>query len=424
MSENVTIAELQAENFKRVKAVRVVPSETGLTIIGGNNNQGKTSILDAIAWTLGGDRFRPSSPTREGSVIPPSIKIALSNGIEVERSGKNGTLKIYDPAGRKAGQQLLNSFVESFALDLPKFLNQTPKEKAQTLLKIIGIGDQLRNLDQQEQQLYNERLYIGRTASQKEGHARDLPHWDDVPDNIVSTSELLQQHQAILARNAENARLRARKDELRTSLEKAVSQFEELQRTINRLRTELALAETAAEDLHDESTAELEDNLKNIDALNVKIRQNMDKAKAEEEAALYRDQYDALTDQIENIRRNRLDLLNGADMPLPGLSIQDGEITYNGQKWDNMSGSEQLKVATAIVRRLNPNCGFVLLDKLEQMDIHTLHDFGTWLQAEKLQAIATRVSSGDECSIIIEDGYAYPHKQEVPTQRTWKEGEF
>ena len=49
---------------------------------------------------------------------------------------------------------------------------------------------------------------------------------------------------------------------------------------------------------------------------------------------------------------------------------------------------------------------FVLLDKLEQMDMDTLNEFGAWLQQENLQVIATRVSTGDECSIIIEDATA------------------
>jgi hypothetical protein len=69
-----------------------------------------------------------------------------------------------------------------------------------------------------------------------------------------------------------------------------------------------------------------------------------------------------------------------------------------------MSGAEQLIVSASIVRRLNPECGFVLLDKLEQLDLDTLNRFGEWLEKEGLQAIATRVSTGDECSIIIEDG--------------------
>ena len=88
-----------------------------------------------------------------------------------------------------------------------------------------------------------------------------------------------------------------------------------------------------------------------------------------------------------------------------------------------MSGAEQLKVATAIVRRLNPQCGFVLLDRLEQMDLDTLREFGVWLEAEGLQAIATRVSTGDECSVIISDGYVVGDEKPVtePVKpKSWK----
>ena len=64
---SIKINKLEIENVKRVKAVKLEPSANGLTIVGGNNNQGKTSVLDAIAWTLGGDTYRPSQPSREGS---------------------------------------------------------------------------------------------------------------------------------------------------------------------------------------------------------------------------------------------------------------------------------------------------------------------------------------------------------------------
>ena len=50
---SVKINSLEIENVKRIKAVKLEPSANGLTIIGGNNNQGKTSVLDAIAWALG-----------------------------------------------------------------------------------------------------------------------------------------------------------------------------------------------------------------------------------------------------------------------------------------------------------------------------------------------------------------------------------
>lgn len=74
------INTLEIENVKRVKAVKIEPFQSGLTIIGGKNNQGKTSVLDSIAWALGGDRFRPSQAERDGSVIPPHLNIVMNNG--------------------------------------------------------------------------------------------------------------------------------------------------------------------------------------------------------------------------------------------------------------------------------------------------------------------------------------------------------
>lgn len=121
----------------------------------------------------------------------------------------------------------------------------------------------------------------------------------------------------------------------------------------------------------------------------------------------------------------QLAIRSGQYKKLNVLAIKEGELVYKGQKWDNMSGSERLMVSTAIVRKLNPECGFVLLDKLEQMDLQTLQEFGSWLEGEGLQAIATRVSTGDECSIIIEDGYVVGQAQaEQPQQKSWKAGVF
>jgi ABC-type branched-subunit amino acid transport system ATPase component len=155
---SVKINSLEFENVKKIKAVQLEPAKNGLTVIGGKNRQGKTSVLDAIAWALGGDKYKPSSPQREGSVVEPHLKITLDNGIVVERSGKNSSLKVTDSTGKKGGQQLLNSFVEQFALDLPKFINQSSKEKASTLLKIIGVGDTLYHLRQTNK---NHRIYGG-----------------------------------------------------------------------------------------------------------------------------------------------------------------------------------------------------------------------------------------------------------------------
>ena len=429
----VKINTLEIENVKRIRAVALEPTSDGLTVIGGNNNQGKTSVLDTIAWALGGDRYKPSNPVRDGSTIPPRIKITLSNGLIVERSGKNSALKVTDPHGQKRGQQLLNSFVEELALNLPKFLEQSSKEKANTLLQVIGVADQLHMLEQQERELYNRRHAIGQIADQKKKFALEMPYYPDAPAEPVSALELIQRQQSILAHNGENQRKRQQLSQLefqcsntRHRIESLQNELLSLQEQYNTICEDLDTARKSVAELQDESTSQIEQDLENIEAINIKVRANSDRERAEQDAQQHSQQYDDLTVQLEKVRRAKIDLLADAVLPLEGLSVEDGELTYQGKKWDGMSGSDQLKVATAIVRALNPECGFVLLDKLEQMDIQTMHSFGQWLHEQGLQAIATRVSTGSECTIIIEDGHvAGELLPEIPAVNAgWKAGVF
>ena len=427
----VKINKLEIENVKRVKAVTIEPTSNGLTILGGNNNQGKTSVLDAIAWALGGNKYKPSKPARDGSMNPPTLRLELSNGLIVERKGKNSDLKVTDPSGQKAGQQLLDSFVEELALNLPKFIESSAKDKANTLLQIIGVGEKLWELDRKEEQLYNERRTIGQIADQKKKYAAEQPQYPEAPNELVSIADLIHEQQEILARNGENAKKRQNRENIVNSLHLSEARLKQLKEqlaqeeaTHEKLMGDYIAANKSIEDLVDESTDEIENSIANIEEINRKVRANLDKEKAEEDAKQYSSQYNNLSKQIQDVRDERTSLLDSADLPLPGLSVEDGELVFEGQKWDNMSGSQQLRVATAIVRKLKPECGFVLLDKLEQMDIPTLTEFGKWLESEGLQAIATRVSSGEECQIIIEDGYVVsdtvtPFQDAEPTN-AWK----
>ena len=423
MSTETKITSLELENIKRIKAVQIMPTESGLTIVGGKNNQGKTSMLNAIMWILGGDRYRPSEPYREGSVTPPYGKINLSNGLVAERKGKNSDLKVIDPSGNRAGQQLLNEFISQFALDLPKFMNGNNKEKANALLQVIGVGDKLYELDQKEKELYNQRRTIGQIGDQKKKYAAELPVYPEAPSELVSASELIRQQQEILARNGENQKKRNQLSELEAHNDQLQKQIDQLVMEQAKVKKDLDIARTDAADLQDESTKELETSISDIEEINRKVRVNLDKEKAETEAQEYLQKYDEYSVLLEEVRSERTDLLKGSNLPLEGLSVEDGELTYKGFKWDNLSGADQMKVGVAIVRKLNPKCGFVLLDKLEQMDMDTLNEFGAWLQQENLQVIATRVSTGDECSIIIEDGYSKPNEPEVLAP-SWKAGEF
>ena len=429
------INRLEIENVKRIHAVMIEPSKDGLTIIGGKNRQGKSSVLDAIAWALGGNKYKPSQAANSDRTIPPRLKIIMDNGLVVERKGKNSDLKVTDPEGQKGGQQLLDSFVEELAINLPKFMEATGKEKANTLLQIIGVGPQLAELEQKEKSLYQERLYVGRTADQKEKFAAEQPYYPDAPEEPVSASELIREQQEIMARNGQRQQWAREYNKILADLEKNENAIDAYERALRDLKKEQETlegkrkaAEKTPAELKMESTEELERSIDNIELINRKVRANLDKAKAEEDAKHYRDQYTELSQALDDVRKQKAGLLDSADLPLPGLSVKDGELIYNGQQWDNMSSAEQMIVSTSIVRKLNPKCGFVLLDKLEAMDLDTLKEFGAWLEQEGLQAIATRVSTGDECSIVITDGYVdgqngvFAKEEPAPKATGWSAG--
>ena len=414
---SVKITSLELENVKRVRAVTMTPDQDGLTVIGGDNCQGKTSILDAICYALGGERKRPTNLQRDDSAADARILLTLSNGLTVERKGKNATLYVTDPTGQKAGQKLLDAFVEELALDLPKFLAMTGREKGRVLLRILGIEDQLAKLETEEKAAYDQRTVQGRVTESKTHHAAEMPEYHDVPETPLSAGELVAQSQAIMARNAERANARSHVERMALVLGTANAKEERLQIRLTEIQAELEAATAERNSAHmawldakdapiteDESTEEVRQNIDQMELVNAKVRANLDKRKAQEDAERAAEEYGRLGTIVDEVRARRMALLDGASMPLPGLSVTDGELTYSGKAWDCMSSAEQIRAGVAIVRALRPECGFVLLDGLERMDTTQQDELDGWLIDEGLQAIATRVSKGAECTIIIEDG--------------------
>ena len=406
------ITSLQMENVKRIRAIRLEPSVDGLTIIGGKNAQGKTSVLDGIAYALGGEKYAPSNLRREGAIADTVIHIETDDGLVIERKGKKASLTVTDREGKRHGQAILDAIIGKMAIDLPKFLNANDKAKADTLLQILGIGDELEKLEREEKAKYDTRTTVGRMAEQKKKAAADMPWHDDVPEKKLSVEKLIEQQQEVLGRNGVKQKLRDDIEANKRHLATYKAQLKEITEAIARLEENIAKAESS--DLELEDVSELKSKIANFEAINEKIAENQAKLRREEEAADLSDQYDSLTVEINEIRKKRMELLNGCDLPYPGLTVEEGILKLDGKAWDCMSGAQQMIVGCAIASRLNPKCKFVLLDKLEQLDLETLAEFDNWLKENDLQCIATRVSTGEECSLIIEDGEALGDKVTIP----------
>jgi len=435
--DKVKIVSFDIENVKRVQAVRVTPAETGLTTLGGDNYQGKSSCLDAIMSALGGEKFTPSDPVHAGAKKGQTV-VKLSNDITVTRSftDKGTYLKIDAPHSDKSGQGLLNEFINSFALNLSSFLTITDKARAAILLEIIGVD--LTPFDEKSAKLEADRLAVGRLEVKAKGHAESMPYDEAAGATLMTPTDIMAELERMVNANAKNREIREkaetwgantdrqihkiedarqRTDEIRQRLIRSEAEEKEQRTVLIEMKDEYEQAVKSSKNLKDEDTSELKTKLAEIDAVNARIRQNLERDKAFEDVATHHEEYLSLQHQIEDIRDEKQALLNGAHMPLEELSVENSILTYKGHAWDCMSHAEQLVAATAICQAINPNMGFVLIDKLESMDLKTLNEFGAWLVKEGLQAITTRVSKGSENSVIIEDGLVVGR---VPEEETVK----
>lgn len=433
----VRIAEFRVENFKRVQAVEVVPNDTGLTAIGGNSGEGKTTLLHAIMSTLLGERYTPTNAVHDGAAGGRNF-VRLTNGVEVTRTytPKGTYLTVKDPAGRDAGQQLLNSLLSELALNISKFMRAPDKDKAETLLKILGIDT--KPLEAKIAKLEQERLLKGREHVRAKGHAESLPYWEHVGNTPMDGGQLVAELEKGLQHNAQIRQAQQNADANRARLTACRQRCAAMMRELTDLQARLKAAESEAVNLQtacdqaDQAnaglqptdTTTLQAKMADLDAHNAKTRDNASREQAYAEVEAFAAEYSDLDLQVTAARAELTALINGADLPLPTLTIEDGALRYRGKAWDCMGGAEQRQVAVAICRRINPRCGFVLVDGLEAMDLKTMREFSAYLKSQGLQAIGTRVSTGPECTLIIEDGRIAGGVTEEPEATTAEEPSF
>ncbi|HQA39231.1 MAG TPA: AAA family ATPase [Kiritimatiellia bacterium] len=410
MQNGVTITSLDIENVKRVKAVKLTPTETGLTLIGGDNGQGKTSVLDAIMGALGGDTYKQS--VHDGAERG-TVQVELSNGVSVKRvytAAGGSRLEVTDSTGKRGGQTLLQAFVSPFALDITTFMDATDKKKAEILLQVIGVNPQ--PFEERIKTLENDRLLKGREQNRAKGHAESLPYWEDAGDEKLDGNAISSQMTEALSHNARVRQAATDVDAAKDRVELAEIRVKEAEKALADAKEKHEAAKRAYADSQEKAasagqpvdTQAISAKLQQVTEHNERVSQNLARKAAQDAYEALADEYRELTREIEQTREELRALLEGAPLPYPGLSVEGGVLTYNGRPWSQLSESEKLILATAVSRAVLPECGFVLIDGMERMDRKTLATFAAWLGTQGLQAIGTRVGDDGGNTIIIEDG--------------------
>lgn len=396
------IVELVASNFKRLRAVEVRPgSGGGLVLITGKNDQGKTSVLDAIWAALGGRRAVPADPVRHGAK-KAEVQLSLAGedgepGFVIRRTfSKSGgtSLKVSSADGQeqfRTPQQLLDGFLGALTFDPLAFASMKPAEQRDLLLGVVGLQEQIATSYEKEKELRAERAGVNREAKSLKAQidaCPDLPA--DVPADAPDLQGLLAQAKG--AREQEYAWKQANREMGDAQQDFAVAKGE-----LERAEARLALTpEPAAEDFDSQI-----EEAQRVTAL-VTERGHQDRLRSALQGHLSK--AGGLTGEIDRWEAARQETIEQAEMPLEGLGFDEDSVVFEGVRYDQLGTGKALRVAVAIAMKLNPRLKVLRIDHGEALDAAGLESLRQVAEENGYDIWISKVDDSGTGAIVIEDG--------------------
>ena len=422
------ILSLEAENVKRLRAVHITPAtDGGLVIIGGNNGNGKTSVLDSIQMALGGTAAAPERPVRAGE--DRAVIVADMGDMIVKRTftAAGGTsLVVTNKDGLKypSPQGLLDGMMGKLSFDPLAFTRLEGKSQVETLRRLVGLD--FTKIDAERKALYDKRTVINAQQRTAESRVASMPQHDGITaENAGSLTEL---NNSLAEANAHNNNIVVRRndlDALETKAADAANYIAKCDAAIADLEKRLADAQAKraqgiqnqaeiAERLkakRDEvaglkpiSTEAIVTEMQVVQLRQKKLAENQARDKAVAESLEFKRQSQELTAMIEKLDTEKAEQLAAAKFPVPGLSFSDTGVVFNGLPLEQASGAEKIRVSVAIGAALNPKVRVILVRDGSLLDDQGLALLGELADAHQLQVWVERVGKGAECSVILEDG--------------------
>ena len=406
----LTIVRLTAENVKRLRAVSITP-DGNLVVLSGRNGQGKTSVLDAIEYALGG-KPDVAEPVRRGQ---DSAEVVCDLGDLIVRrrfvAGGSTTLEVTTREGLRypSPQKILDELVGRLTFDPLQFARQEPKKQRETLQRLVGLDF---SADEKRADLvFNERTVVNREVKAATARIAAMPEHSGVPAEPVSASDIaaeMQRAQQVNSQNADNRRALAQAEQevvtrrqhvenLRAALAKAEESLRSGDEAVANLRERVA----GARDL---DLAPLTQRLATIDQTNQKVRANQLRRDIAAELASKQGKADELTAELDAIAKRQVAAIEAARMPVPGLGLGQVGVTLNGLPLEQASAAEQLRVSVAIALAMNPRLRVLLIRDASLLDHDSLRLVAEMAQAAGAQVWCERVETDEATSVVIEDG--------------------
>jgi len=417
--KSVRVTRLEARNFKRLHAVELTFDGAGLCVVGGANEAGKSSTLDALWAALGGQKAVPGVAVREGAKKGHAT-VQLDNGLTVKRTftvSGGGSLKITDEEGRthSSPQAILDAFVGTLSFDPLAFTRMTPAVQTQTLRDLTGLD--FVDLDAERAEVYAERTGVNRSAKAARTRAEAIPADPEAPKEEVRLTDLVSKIQALEERNrvlaGRRREIETAQAAVRTANAEVARQWDIVRLAQEELtRAEVATTDAAAEVLRleatpipdDEDSALLRQRLETAEADNARVQRQQARAERLAEARKLETAADELTARLDAIDEEKAELLAAADMPVPGLGFDDSGVTLKGLPFSQASGAQQLRTSLAMGAAAAPELRMLLVRDGSLLDGENLAEVRAFAEEHDLQILMERVGDGEECGVIIEGG--------------------
>jgi DNA repair exonuclease SbcCD ATPase subunit len=413
-AEPLYITELMAENYKKLKAVRIKPDGSVVQITG-RNGQGKTSVLDSIAAALGGKAHVAKDPLRHGTdrgvVLVDLGKLKVARHFKRTEEGdvtERLVVEFADGTRPKQPQAVLDELVGELGFDPLQFIRLDPADQFETLRRFVPAVD-FDAIDAANKKDYEERTVVGRRAREEKAAADAVQITLGSPSEVTDTAALRSQLAEAAATNSSIATRKGRRetaaaeiDQWRTQAEQLRTQADELEKKAADQQAKLDAAPPLTEPV---DVSALNHRITVAEKLNEQARVVQDREKHLLAARQYQEHYDALTSQIDSRTREMQGAISAAKMPIDGLSLGSGRAVYfMGVPLEQASAAEQLRVSTAIAMALNPQVKAILIRDGSLLDKDSMRMLAQIAEANKFQVFIERVTDGAGAGVVIEDG--------------------
>ncbi len=427
------ITQLEVANVKRLSAVTVTP-DGNMVIVGGENDQGKSSLLDSIMYAVGGGKELPEVPLKRGEKAghvelklsgddkyPPMIvrRVFTDNGktrLEVKHD---------DPTGAKVPhpQALLDSFQGRISFDPLAFTRLKPGEQQEQLKSLAGLD--FTDQDAERKRLYEVRTGVNRESKSLKSRWKSATHHPDAPAEEVAVADVMAEledaqatnkakHEAITrARHAEQEAAKIAADD-----QSMIDAVADLERKLEAARGELEAhvesgkeADRLAAELLDESAAMQEvdcdpirERINSADKTNAEVRENAKRAELTEQHAAQEVESKRLTQLIDDIDDAKQEAMAAAQWPVEGLGFSDTGVTFDGLPLEQGSQSQQIRVSVAMGFAANPRLRVMLVREASLLGKEAMQLLAELGDEYGGQVWAERVGDADNCTVVIEDG--------------------